>query len=285
MTLDEIECDCALDAMGIKIKKLVGRSFGGGLYASAQWRYADDYFTVESQLEEIDFETFNDYLKNPDRGFPMRGGHGSVSFDLDWQGRSLNSWEESLDGQLDFNFRDGRLKKFTLVANICSLLNLSQFAALRLPEISIDKGVPYQTLLGQGTIINGVLEVEEFALRGSAFNLLSRGLISLVDDRVDLEIGVQPLQTVDKLLATIPVVGYIITGEQKTFVVIPMTARGPFDDIKIKTQTVSGLGKKAGGMIQRFFKTPIRLLKMPGKLLNQVGAEGGPETDAGIDEK
>ena len=285
MTLDEIECDCALDAMGIKIKKLIGRSFGGGLYASAQWRYADDYFTVESQLEEIDFETFNDYLKNPDRGFPMRGGHGSVSFDLDWQGRSLNSWEESLDGQLDFNFRDGRLKKFTLVANICSLLNLSQFAALRLPEISIDKGVPYQTLLGQGTIINGVLEVEEFALRGSAFNLLSRGLISLVDDRVDLEIGVQPLQMVDKLLATIPVVGYIITGDQKTFVVIPMTARGPFDDIKIKTQTVSGLGKKAGGMIQRFFKTPIRLLKMPGKLLNQVGAEGGPETDAGIDEK
>ena len=76
-----------------------------------------------------------------------------------------------------------------------------------------------------------------------------------------------------------------MTGDKKTFVVIPMTARGPFDDIKIKTQTVSGLGKKAGGMIQRFFKTPIRLLQMPGKLLNQIGAEGGPEIDVEIDKK
>ena len=279
MTLDEIECDCLLDVSGINLKRIVARSFGGELEASAQWRYADDFFVVGFELSEINFETFNDYLKNPDRGLPMRGGRGSLTLDLDWQGRSLKSWKESLDGQLDFDFHEGRMKKFTLVANICSLLNLSQYAALRLPKISVDKGVPYQTLSGQGTIVNGVLEVEEFALRGSSFNLLSSGLISLVDDRVDLEIGIQPLQTVDKLLARIPVVGYIMTGDQKTFVVIPMTVRGPFDDIKIKTQTVSGLGKKAGGMIQRFFKTPIRLLRMPGKLIDKIGAGDTPETD------
>ena len=279
MMLDEIECDCSLDELGINLSKIVARSFGGGLEASAQWYYADDSFVVESKLSEINFEIFNEYLKNPDRGLPMRGGHGSLTLVLDWQGRSLKSWKESLDGQLDFAFHKGRLKKFTLVANICSLLNLSQYAVLRLPEISVDKGVPYQTLLGRGTIVNGVLEVEEFALRGSSFNLLSSGSISLVDDQVDLEIGVQPLQTVDKLLATIPVVGYIMTGDKKTFVVIPMTAKGPFDDIKIETQTVSGLGKKAGGMIQRFFKTPVRLLQMPGKLINKIGAGGDPETD------
>ncbi len=285
MILDEIECDCSLDALGVNLKRIVGRSFGGGLFASAQWRYADDYFVLDSELAEINFETFNEYLKNPDRGLPMRGGHGSVNLILDWQGRSLKSWKESLDGQLDFNFYDGRLKKFTLVANVCSLLNLSQFAALRLPEFSIDQGVPYQTLSGKGTIVDGVLDIEEFALRGSAINLLSGGQISIVEGRVDLEIGVQPLQTVDKLLATIPVVGYIMTGDEKTFVVIPMTAQGPFDDIEIKTQTVSGLGKKAGGMIQRFFETPVRLLQMPGKLLNHLGAQGGPEIDVEIDKK
>ncbi len=285
MTIDEIECDCSFDALGVNFEKFVGRSFGGDLYASAQWRYDDDYFMVDSELAEINFETLNDYLKNPDRGLPMLGGYGSVNFNLDWQGKSLKSWEESLDGQLDFNFHDGRLKKFTMVANVCSLLNLSQFAALRLPKFSIDQGVPYQTLYGKGTIVDGVLEVEEFALRGPAFNLLSSGLISLVDDWVDLEIGVHPLQTVDKLLATIPVVGYIMTGDKKTFVVIPMTARGPLDDIKIKTQTVSGLGKKAISMIQRFFKTPVRLLRMPGKLLNQVGAKDGSGTAAEIDKK
>jgi len=280
MTLDEIECDCSFDAMGVDFKRIAGRSFGGELTAFAQWCFADDFFRVEFVLEEINFETFNEYLKNPDRGLPMWGGRGSLNLDLEWQGRSLKSWEKSLDGELDFNFFDGRLKKFTMVSNICSLLNLSQFAALRLPKFSVNKGVPYQTLSGVGIMVNGVMDVEEFALRGSALNLFGDGTISLVEDWVDFDIGVQPLQTVDKLLATIPVVGYIITGDKKTFVVIPMTARGPFADVKIKTQTVSGLGKKAGGMIQRFFKTPIRLLQMPGKLLKQIGADKSSETES-----
>ncbi|MEA3332100.1 MAG: AsmA-like C-terminal domain-containing protein [Pseudomonadota bacterium] len=281
MTIDEIECDCSLDASGVDFKKIAGRSFDGELTVFALWHFADDFFRAEFQLEEINFETFNEYLKNPDRGLPMRGGHGSLNLDLEWQGRSLKSWEKSLNGELDFDFYDGRLKKFTMVSNICSLLNLSQFAALRLPKFSVDQGVPYRTLSGVGIIVDGIMDVEEFALRGSALNLFGDGIISLVEDRVDLDIGVQPLQTVDKLLATIPVVGYIITGDKKTFVVIPMTVQGPFDDIKIKTQTVSGLGQKAGGMIQRFFKTPIRLLQMPGKLLNQIGAESSSETGSG----
>ena len=280
MTIDEIECDCSLDASGVDIKKIAGRSFDGELTAFAQWCFADDFFRVEFGLEEINFETFNEYLKNPDRGLPMWGGHGSLNLDLEWHGRSLKSWKKSLNGELDFNFFDGRLKKFTMVSNICSLLNLSQFAALRLPKFSVNKGVPYQTLSGVGIMVNGVMDVEEFALRGSALNLFGDGTISLVEAWVDFDIGVQPLQTVDKLLATIPVVGYIITGDKKTFVVIPMTARGPFDDVKIKTQTVSGLGKKAGGMIQRFFNTPIRLLQMPGKLLKQIGAENSSETES-----
>lgn len=277
MTIDEIEGDCILDNSGVYLKKIDGRSFGGGVHALAQWSYADDSFVIKSELTDIDFETFNDYLKNPDRGLPMQGGQGSLNLDLVWQGGSLQGWKESLGGQLNFVFHEGRLKKFTLLANVCSLLNLSQFAALRLPEISVDQGVPYQTLSGQGKIVDGVLEVDDFAMRGTAVNILCDGVISLVDEQVDLNIGVQPLQTVDKLLATIPVVGYIITGDQKTFVVIPMSVSGPFDDIKIKTHTVAGLGKKAGGMIQRFFKTPVRLLQMPGKLLGRAGSEGSAE--------
>ncbi len=282
MMLDEIECDCTFDGLGVKFNEISGHSFGGGLNALAQWRYVDDYFAVEAELIEINFETFNEYLKNPDRGLPMQGGYGSLNLDLGWQGGSLKNWIQSLDGQLDFDFHEGRMKKFTLLANVCSLLNLSQFAALRLPKISVGQGVPYQTLSGQGTIVDGVLEIDDFAMRGSSLNLLSDGEISFVDEQIDLKIGVQPLQTIDKLLATIPVVGYIITGDKKTFVVIPITVTGPFDDVQIKTQTVSGLGQKVGSMIQRFFKTPVRLLQMPGKLLNQIG---DLETDAGVENK
>ncbi len=276
--LDEIECDCHVNAAGINVDRLVGQTFEGKFNVYAGWRFIDNSFMFESQLDDISLETLSDYLKNPDRGLPMSGGEGSMTLDLYWQGDSLKSWEESLDGELDFNFYKGSLKRFTLIANISSILNLSQFASLQLPELSVDKGVPYDELIYKGLIIGGQFEVDEFDMQGPAFNIFGSGNIDFINNLIDLTGGIQPLQTIDKILASIPVVGYIMTGEHKTFVVIPITVQGPFDDIKIRTQTIAGMGTKTIGMIQRFFGTPVRLLRMPGEFINKLGS--GNETDA-----
>ena len=276
--LDEIECDCHVNAAGINVDRLVGQTFEGKFNVYAGWRFIDNSFMFESQLEDISLETLSDYLKNPDRGLPMSGGEGSMTLDLYWQGDSLKSWAESLDGELDFNFYKGSLKRFTLIANISSILNLSQFASLHLPELSVDKGVPYDELIYKGLIIGGQFEVDEFDMQGPAFNIFGSGNIDFINDRIDLTGGIQPLQTIDKILASIPVVGYIMTGEHKTFVVIPITVQGPFDDVKIRTQTIAGMGTKTIGMIQRFFGTPVRLLRMPGEFIDKLGS--GNETDA-----
>ena len=279
MLLDEIECECSVNDSGVNIGNLAGKSFDGNFSVSAGWDFRDNSFMLESQLDEINFETLNDYLKNPDRGLPMMGGHGSVNLDLYWQGNTLKAWETSLDGELDYDFYAGRLKRFSMIANVCSLLNLSQYASLHLPEISISSGIPYQTLTYEGLIVGGQLEFDEMEMMGSSLNLFGAGVIDLVNDTVDLEFGLQPLQTFDKLLASIPLVGYIMTGDKKTFIVIPVTVRGPYNDLEIKTQTVTGMGKKVGGMVQRFFKTPVRILQMPGKLLNMIGDT--QQTDGG----
>ncbi len=281
MVLGEVECECSFLGTGVNVKKLVGKNFEGDFNVAAKWCFADDSFMIESCLEEINFETLNDYLKNPDRGLPMMGGHGSVNLDLYWQGNTVKRWSESLDGDLDFNFYDGRLKRFSMIANICSILNLSQYASLHFPEISISKGVPYSELTYKGLIVDGQLEFDKLEMLGPSFNMFGSGVIDMINDTVDLEFGVQPLQTVGKVLASIPVLGYIMTGDEKTFVVIPVTVRGPFDDLKIKTQTVAGMGKKVIGMVQRFFKTPIRILQMPGKLLDMIGA--GKQSDTNIE--
>jgi hypothetical protein len=277
MVLDKLEGDCRFSAAGVNVERLTGRSFEGKFYIYAGWRFIDDSFMLESQLEDVSLETLSNYLKNPDRGLPMSGGEGSVTLDLYWHGDSVKSWDESLDGALDFNFHDGRLKRFTLIANIGSLLNLSQFASLHMPELSVDQGVPYQELICKGLIVGGQFEIDEFDMQGPAFNIFGSGDIDFINDQLDLKFGIQPLQTVDKILASIPVLGYIMTGDNKTFVVIPVTVTGSFDKAIIKTQTIAGMGNNTIGMVQRFFKTPIRLLQMPGKLIDKMGADNKPE--------
>ncbi len=269
MVLDQLAGEATVDKSGVDITRIDGRSFDGDIYFSGNWRFADDLFSLDSEFSGINFEKFNDYLKNPDRGLPMQGGKGSMNLALDWQGRTLPEWKKSLDGLVSFNFKDGKLKRFTLISNICSLLNVSQFASLHLPKFS--DGVPYRSLTGQGTIVDGVITIDDFTLQGPGLNLLATGKVSLLDEEIDLKMGIQPLQTVDKLLATIPVLGYIMTGDKKTFVIIPVTAKGPFSDVKISTKTVNGLGEKVGDVIQRFFETPVRLFKMSGKILQPGG--------------
>jgi len=270
MVLDELVGSCRIDDSGLHLERLAGRSFDGSLRASADWFYEGDSFNLEAEFSGINFESFNDYLKNPDRGLPMQGGRGGLSLDLEWRGASLREWKAGLDGLVDFSFHDGRLKKFTFIANLCSLLNVSQFAALRLPRVSIDQGVPYQVFSGRGVIGDGVMEVDEMIMRGPAFNLMSSGTISFLDETLELDLGVQPLQTVDKLLATIPVVGYIITGKEETFVVLPLKAHGGFSDIRITAQPIAGFGKQLGGIAQRFFSTPGRIIEMPGRLYDKI---------------
>jgi hypothetical protein len=281
MLLDKVGCDCRLNAAGVNVTKLAGESFGGDFNIYAGWRFADNSFMIESQLDDINFENLSDYLKNPDRGLPMTGGNGSLTLDLYWQGTSVESWMRSLDGDLDFDFHDGRLKRFTMIANICSLLNVSQFASLHLPDFSIDKGIPYRKLTCEGLIVGGKFNVAKFDMQGPAVNMFGSGVIDFINEQVDLELGFQPLQTVDKLLASIPVVGYIITGDNKTFVVVPVKVQGSYNNLTVKTETIVGMGKKLGGMVQRFFKTPVRILRMPGKLFHQNEADkrstGGTE--------
>jgi uncharacterized protein involved in outer membrane biogenesis len=269
MLIDQLSGEILLNQQGLAVERLDGRSFEGSIYVSGNWAFADDSFDLDIDLHRINLEKLNDFLDNPNRGFPMEGGRGSLVLTLDWQGVSLDEWRRNLDGLLEFNFQDGRMKRFTLVGNICSLLNVSQFASLKLPEFS--RGVPYKTLSGRGTILSGVATVDDFALKGPSLNLLATGTVDFVNQKLDLDFGIQPLQTVDKLLASIPVVGYIMTGDKRTFVIIPVEVTGSFDDVRISTKSIKGLGEKAGDMIKRFFNTPIRLLGLSGKSSSRSG--------------
>jgi len=255
MVLNHLAGKFSCNSDGLAIDEVTARAFDGEFFLAGNWAFDGDLFDFDLDCDEVNFERFNDYLKNPSRGLPMQGGHGSMSLALDWQGRNLEEWKRHLDGLLDFRFYDGRMKRFTLISNICSLLNVSQLATLHLPKFS--RGVPYRSLIGQVTIVNGDMEVDDFALRGPGINLLASGNIDLLNEYIDLQIGVQPLQTVDKMLASIPVVGYIMTGKKKTFIVVPVSAKGHFDNVKITTAAVKGLGRKTVDMLKRLFSAPV----------------------------
>ncbi|MBN2331624.1 MAG: AsmA-like C-terminal domain-containing protein [Deltaproteobacteria bacterium] len=243
----------------------------GNVKAAGSWDLAGDRVSLTLHLDQVDLAKLNESLTlYPEKDLPLEGA-GALNMELQWQGMGDDQWRHSLDGEADFSFAAGRLKRFKMLANIASLLNVSQLLTLKLPDLS--EGVPYDTLTGRILFADGVMHTDDLLLKGPAANISAAGTISLPAKMVDMEIGVQPLQTIDKAIAAVPVVGYIITGEGKTLIVMPFAVSGPFGQTRVSAIPVQGLVGRTGGILKRLITTPVRVLSWPGKVISPAGEE------------
>jgi hypothetical protein len=91
------------------------------------------------------------------------------------------------------------------------------------------------------------------------------GDIDLGNQTVNMEIAVQPLETVDKVIGRIPIVGTILKGDQGAIVVMYYKLTGPFENTKLNQVVFQSLGRKGQGMFKQIFKLPETILNWNGK--------------------
>ncbi|NIA19723.1 MAG: DUF748 domain-containing protein [Xanthomonadaceae bacterium] len=266
MKVDDLNCRAVVGGNRLEIKPLTGSLWLGKGTISGSWDLNQDIFALTADLEQIDLAQFNQSLTlYSEKSLPLEGT-GKVNMGFTWSGNDLESWNRTLDGKANFSFVKGRLKRFPVLANIASLLNISQLLTLHLPDLS--KGVPYASLDGSFKVKGGVMQTDDLLLKGPSVNISAGGSISLPNRQVDMEVGIQPLQTIDKVIAAVPVVGYIVTGKGRTFIVMRFSVRGPFGKTAVAAIPVRGLVGKTGGILKRLITTPVRVLSWPGKILS-----------------
>ena len=271
MEIDDLSCQGVVSGNRMEIKPLNGSLWEGKGKLNGSWDLDQDLFSLMVDLQQIDLAKFNQSLSlYSEKSLPLEGG-GTVKVGLKWNGNDVKSWSRSLNGKADFSFVNGRLKRFQVLANIASLLNVSQLLTFHLPDLS--KGVPYDTLDGSFKVKDGLMQTDDLLLKGPAVNISTGGTISLPERQVDMEVGIQPLQTIDKVIAAVPIVGYIVTGKGKTFIVMRFSVRGPFGKTVVAAIPIRGLVGKTGGILKRLITTPVRVLSWPGKILSPAEKE------------
>ena len=90
------------------------------------------------------------------------------------------------------------------------------------------------------------------------------GDIDLGHKTVDLEIAVQPLETLDKLVGRIPILGTVLMGDEGAVVVTYYKVTGSFENPEVRAVVFQSLGRKGQGIFQRIFKQPETILKRNG---------------------
>ncbi len=169
-------------------------------------------------------------------------------------------------GNLRLRLEEGKLRKFNVLSKLFSLLNLSQLLKFQLPDM-VHGGMPYNEIKGSFAVRDGSVATQDLFIKSDAINISVIGSADIVRELLDFTIGVQPLQTVDKVVNRIPVVGWLLTGKDRSVVTAYYEAKGSWSDPQVKSVSVKSLSKGAWNVFRRVFELPVRLFSDTGEVL------------------
>ncbi len=125
----------------------------------------------------------------------LGNGSGSLEADINWAGPPYLPDFASMEGTVSLNVRDGRLKDIDPgLGRLLGLLNLDSLPkrlALNFKDISVE-GFQYDTIVGEGSLANGVLYLDELVMDGSAATISIAGNTHLVKHEYDLDVNLVP---------------------------------------------------------------------------------------------
>lgn len=186
---------------------------------------------------------------------------GTLSSTFALQGE-IGRFLPTCNGQINLRLTQGLLRGFKSISRALALFNVGNILTFNFPDVD-KEGLLYERIKGTLTFTDGVVASEDLAVSSPAFDMAFVGKGDLVKDRLDFVIGVKPLQTVDKILSSIPLAGWILTGEKKAFVVANFRVTGSSQDPQVKAIPFSSLSDMAVGIFKRTFG-------LPGKIVDDV---------------
>ncbi|HXV06423.1 MAG TPA: AsmA-like C-terminal domain-containing protein, partial [Burkholderiales bacterium] len=168
-----------------------------------------------------------------------------------------------IQGDFQFNARDGRILAFTTLNRVFAALNVTEAVRGRLPDLTRE-GMAFKSAQVKGRIDGSRLVFEHSVLDADTVTLAAQGQADLAARTLDLDLLVAPLKTVDAVVRRVPILGRVLGG---TLVAIPVRVRGPVTDpavVPLAPQAVAA----------RLLSILGNTLKLPVDLFDALGAAG-----------
>ncbi|MBI3582666.1 MAG: AsmA-like C-terminal domain-containing protein [Nitrospinae bacterium] len=243
----------------MKVKNLLLKGFGGS-HVEKGWLNWDKEDGVEISLSNkmVNMNIENLYGKLPE-GFRDIHGNININSKISGKGMGLGDIKKSMNGNLHIEIHNGNINRFHILSKIFSLLNVYQIFKFKLPDL-VTEGMPYNSIIANFEIKNGIAVTEDLLIDSDSIRITTVGEIDIKDKKIDMIIGVQPFQTVDKIISSIPLAGRILTGDKKALIVFYYTVKGDMNDPQITAVPFESLGEGILGVFKRLLLTPQEIL-------------------------
>lgn len=249
----------------IYLQNLTAGAFGGKLTAKgriAPGGVLGDRYDLTLEMLHLDAEklfTALDISREVTGSMTLQG-------DLTARGNTLLEIKKSALGNLRLTMVNGTLRKFNSLAKVFSILNVSQLFKFKLPDMA-SGGMPYSSIKGSFSVSDGIVATKDLFISSNAINVSIVGNADIVREELNLTLGAQPLQTVDKIVNRIPIVGWLLTGKEKNLVTAYFEAKGKWSDPQVSAIPVKSMGKGLLNIFIRAFELPVRLFTDTGEVI------------------
>jgi uncharacterized protein involved in outer membrane biogenesis len=193
-------------------------------------------------------------------------GTMSLSGDLTARGATMTDIKRTALGNVKLKLEKGTLRKFNVLSKMFSILNVSQLLKFQLPDM-VSNGMPYKDIHGSFAVSDGSIATQNLFINSDAMNISIIGKADMVREDLNFTIGVQPLQTVDKIVNRIPVVGWLLTGKGKSVVTAYFEAKGKWSDPQVSAISVKSMAKGVLNVFKRVFELPVKLFTDTGEVI------------------
>ena len=233
------------------------RLAGGNFRGSAEIGRADGRWDLRLSFQEDDGRA-EQLLRG------LYGGKGEVTGALSLGGSLTSEGEETTDfwrnlnGDLKLVMRDGRIGRYTVMAKIFALLNMTQLLESKGPELAAE-GMPYQQLTADIKIAQGIARTENLILDSRAMKANAVGTVDLDKQTVDMTVAVKPFQNVDRILTIIPLAGWLLTGKEKSILVAYYQVTGSLKDPQVTAVPMKSIGRNVFGIFRNLLEIPEAL--------------------------
>jgi uncharacterized protein YhdP len=193
-------------------------------------------------------------------------GTVSIEGELSARGETADTLKRTVAGALKVHARNGSMRQFPVLSKVFSILNVSQIFSLRLPDM-VSEGMPYNDIKGTILIKDGFVSTNDLFVASNAMNFSQVGKYDYINDNMDFTFGIQPLQTIDKIVSHIPIVGWILTGKEKSLITAYFEVKGKASAPQVSAIPVKSLGKGILGIFKRVFQLPAKLITDTGEVI------------------
>jgi len=193
-------------------------------------------------------------------------GNISMQGDLTAKGKTADDIIRTSLGSSRIRVEKGLLRQFPTLSKVFSLLNVSQLLKFQLPDM-VSGGMPFNEITGTLAVRDGIISTSDLFIKSDAINISAVGSVDLVKEELDVTLGTQPLQTLDKLVSRIPIVGWILTGGERTLITAYFVARGSINDPVVTAIPADSMAKGVFDIFKRIFQLPAKLITNTGEVI------------------